>query len=181
MRNFHLIRIVVTLSLIVTLTFQPVAVCLASVGCFEDCSDSSTLACRDCGCCEVERADDLCCCCCGGAEAPEEGNEPACCGEKKSTGAEQSPDSVGESAATLIAPVESGLRAICLCEQESQPLSDSTPQRPTNDHRDTLSLTGSGPDSGGVRRHLTLAAAQYATNVPPQLRFSQVVLCIWRL
>ena len=83
--------------------------------------------------------------------------------------------------ATTIASVESGLRSICLCEQDSQPLSDSSPRRPTSEQRDTLSLAPGDIYSSVWGRDRLLAASQYATSVPPKLHFSQVMLCIWRL
>ena len=183
MRNFHLTRIAVTLLLIVALAIQPVAVCLANVECAEGCSDPVTLTCQGCGCCEVERADDRCCCCGGTTDEVEvETTEPSCCSSKhQDSGASDSFNDADETSATAIAPIESGFRSICLCEQDSQPLSDSSPRRPSSEHRDTFSLATSDiEDSVWGCDHL-LAASQYATSVPPTHRFSQVMLCIWRL
>ena len=182
MRNFHLTRIAVTLLLIVALAIQPVAVCLANVECGGGCSEAATFTCQGCGCCEVERADDRCCCCSGsGQEAPEETTEPSCCsGKHKEPQANDSRGNADEASATSIAPVEPGLRSICLCEQGSTPLSDSSPRQPTSENRDSLSPASDLDDTAWGRDRL-LAASHYAAGVPPTHRFSQVVLCIWRL
>jgi len=156
MRNFHLTHIAVNLLLIVTLAIQPLAVCMANVVCSAGCSDAS-LSCQGCGCCEVERAGDRCCCCSGPAEPnQEETLEASCCSS-------------------------TGVRSICFCACDSQPLSDSAPRRIANENRETLSLGSRSLDEGlRDRRHL-LVASEYAVDMPVPLRFSQVILCIWRL
>ncbi len=175
MRNFRPAQIAVTLSLIVALTFQPVALCLANAGGTGSCSAKS-LASDTCGCSEVKHAAKDCCCC-GNAEVAVE--KPDCCGRKNDE-SRSSADDAGQKLATSIIPVESGLRTVCLCEQKSQPLRDPSPRRPNNDHRDTIAPPTSdiGGNSG---RDSALAASRYAPDIPPEHRFSQVLLCIWRL
>jgi hypothetical protein len=181
MRNFHLTRIAVNLLLIVALAIQPVAVCLADVGGGSGCSETGTVTCQGCGCCEVERADDRCCCCSGAAE-PEakEEVEPSCCSGTHHA-ADESEVSTGQESAPSIAPIDTGVRSTCLCQQESQPLSDSSPRRPTNENRDLVSLDSSDRDeSGWNSEHLIAKRLAEAEPAAPS-RFAQVMLCIWRL
>lgn len=182
MRNFLLTRIAVTLLLIVSLTIQPVVACLASVTCAAGRSEAAALSCHGCGCCEVVGADDRRCCCSGSAQVLSKGAaEPGCCRhEYKEAQESDSSREVDEASATSIAPLESGLRAICLCEQSSPPLGDSSHRQPTSENRDALSLACNLDDAVLGRDHLR-AASRYVTSVLPTHRFSQVMLCIWRL
>jgi hypothetical protein len=186
MRNFHLTHIAVNLLLIVALAIQPVAVCLANVDCAVGCSNGTAFACQGCGCCEVERANDRCCCCSGPTRIENEENpEEGCCSSKHRADAksESSTEDTDEKSAIGIASVEdaAGVRSICLCEQDSQPLSDSTPRRPVSENRDTLSLESHDLDEGVWNCGQLLATTQYGEDVPVSVRFSQVILCIWRL
>ncbi len=182
MRNFHLTHIAVTLLLIVSLAVQPLAVCLAGVACASGCSEPPAFSCPGCGCCDVEGAGDRCCCCSGSAQtAPAETAEPSCCSRKhREPQASDSSRNADEASATSITPVEPGLRSNCLCEQAPPPLSDSSPRQTTSESRDTLALA-SDLDDAVLGRERLLAASHYVTSVPPTHRFSQVVLCIWRL
>ena len=140
MRNFHVTRIAVTALLIVALAIQPVAVCLASVECYRGCSDSAALPSQDCRCFEVAHSDDRCCCSAPSENVEAEATESSCCSSKHMESEPAGSPSDADDA-TSTAPVTSGLRSTCLCEQASQPISDSSPRRPSSQHRDTLSLT----------------------------------------
>jgi hypothetical protein len=86
-----------------------------------------------------------------------------------------------EGSATLIGPVEAGIRSICLCQQIPQPLSDSSPRRPNSENRDSLALGASDLDESAWNCGQLLATTQYTADLPVLSRYSQVVLCIWRL
>ena len=179
MRNFHLTRIAVIPLLIVAVAIQPMAVCLANVGGKSACSQPGTFTCQGCGCCEVERLNERCSCCSGPTEADADKEVDAnCCGEKQDT-SDQSKDSSEQESS--ISQIDIGLQSICLCEQNSQPLSDSSPRRPTCENRDIVSLesnalNGSAWNAG----HLT-GTSQFASPLPPAFHFAQIMLCIWRL
>lgn len=177
MRNFHLTRIAVILLLIVAVAIQPVAVCLANVG-GAGCSLSGTLMGPGCGCCVVESAVDRSCCCCGAAKAEERRKiEPSCCSGKHDA-VDESEVSTGQESAASISPVDTGVRLICLCEQQPQPLSDSSPRRPTSENRDLVSLESN--DLGESGWHLIARWQAESAPVAPS-HFAQVMLCIWRL
>jgi hypothetical protein len=182
MRNFHLTHIAVNLLLIVALAIQPVAVCMANVECATGCSDT-TFTCHACGCCEVEQVDDRCSCCSGPAEPnPEEPLEASCCSSQHNA-AETTTKDVDEESEVAIDSVEcaAGVRSICLCGLDSQPLSDSAPRRIANENRETLSLGSHNLDEDVCNRRHLLVASKYAADVPVPMHFSQVILCIWRL
>lgn len=181
MRNFHLTHIAVNLSLIVALAIQPVAVCLANVDGGSDCSETGTVMCQGCGCCEVDRADDRCCCCSSAVE-PEakEEVEPSCCSGKHDA-ADESEVSTEQESPPSIVPIDAGVRSICLCEQQSQPLSDSSPRRTTSENRDVVSLESPDLDGCGWSSENLIAKGRAESASAARSHFSQVVLCIWRL
>jgi hypothetical protein len=186
MRNFPITRAAVNLLLIVALAIQPVAVCMANVDCVAVCSNTTTFICQGCRCCEVEQSDDRCCCCSGPAQAEKDHKaEASCCSSEHDSSAKRDPSTadLDEAPAAAIAPGENtaGIRSICWCEQDSQPLSDSSPRRPTSENRDSLSLESSDLDEGAWNRKQLLAATQYGAEVLVPTRFSQVILCVWRL
>lgn len=181
MRNFHLTHIAVKLSLIVTLAIQPVALCLANVGGGSGWLETGTVTGQGCGCCDVRDANKHCCCCSGTAESgAKEEVEPGCCSGNHHAAAE-SKASTGQKLRPSIAPIDTELRSICLCDEESQPLSDSSTRRITGKNRDLVSLESPGRNgSGWNSQHLT-AKGQAKSASAPQSRLTQVVLCIWRL
>ena len=181
MRNFHLTHIAVNLSLIVALAIQPVAVCLANVGGGSGCSETGTVMCQGCGCCEVDRADDRCCCCGGPAESAEkEEVEASCCSEKQNDHDKKKSSSEQRSVSSM-ETVDAGVRSICLCEQQSQPLSDSSPRRTTSENRDLVSLESTDLDGCGWNFENLVAKGQTESVPAARSHFAQVVLCIWRL
>ncbi len=76
---------------------------------------------------------------------------------------------------------ESGVQSVCLCEQDSQPLSDSSPRRPVNESRTSLAIGNVGPVGADGDGRLSLSTARDGTDIPTLAHFSQIVLCIWRL
>jgi hypothetical protein len=189
MQNFHLTRIAVKLSLIVSLAFQPVVACAVSASFASGCCSTSAFTCEGCGCCEVAYADDRCCCCSGPTgQAMEETAAAGCCSgsdeafvdsQRSISGSDQVPAKASVTAAVITA--EFGVRSICLCEQEPQPLSDSTPRRPVSENRDNLSVGSADLDEGTCDKGNLLAATQYSADISVPEHFSQVVLGIWRL
>ncbi len=189
MRNFHLARIAVNLSLIVALAIQPVAACAVAADCSLKCSASDILLCPGCGCCEVEQANDRCCCCSGTAKVvEEEAAKPSCCSRDESADAEVFDASSSDldtlsTACKLSEPDESelGLQSVCLCDQSSQPLNDPSPPRPANESRTGLAIGYAGPVAADFDDQLSRTAALDATGAPALAHFTQIVLCIWRL
>ena len=187
MQNFHITRIAVIPLLIVALAIQPVAVCLANVGGGSGCSRTTgtvttgTVMCQGCGCCEVERAADRCCCCSAESKSyAKEEVETSCCSSKHDP-AQRSGSSSEQQSVSSIAPIDAGVRSICLCEQQPQPLSDSSPRRSTGENRDLVSfeLSHIGESRWSADRLIATGPAESATAAPSH--FAQVMLCIWRL
>lgn len=183
MRNLHITPIVVNLLLIVSLAIQPVAVCHASVACAPGSVNADSLTCLGCGNCDVSSAEDLCCCC---SDPGGSGLEPSwksdCCSSRHQTAATSDDDTDDDIAAAIDSAERlAGLRAVCMCDQSSQPLGDSAPRRTTSENRDVFSIGSRGPDNDVVNSGRDLAASSYTADVPVTTHFSQVVLCIWRL
>ena len=185
MRNFHLTRIAVNLSLIVALAIQPLATCAVTAECSVRCSASDTVICPGCGCCEVEDANDQCCCCTGTAEGAA---EQSCCSHDEMADA----DVFGPPSADSETPEppcelsdsddsQSSVQSLCLCEQNSQPLSDSSPRRPVSEIRTSFAIAHIGPVGADRDHRLSIATARGGTNAIEIAHFSQIVLCIWRL
>ncbi len=189
MGNFPLTRIALNLSLIVAVAIQPVAACAAVAVCSVRCSASDTRMCLGCGCCEVERANDHCCCCFSTADVEEkERFEPSCCSHDELTDAEvfdfQCSDLERSNTACKLsdaAESETTIQSLCLCEQNSQPLSDSSPTRPVNESRASLAMGFAGPVGADRDGRLSPALARDGTDIAELAHFSQIVLCIWRL
>lgn len=183
MRNFPLTHIAVSLLLIVVLAIQPIAICFASAACVADGSNPSTSTCQGCACCEVARSDDLCCCCRAPAQTGQKDEaESSCCSSNGKASAKS--DSAAEELANESAGAienATGVGSICLCEQDRQPLSDSSPRRPASENRVSLSIGSADLGERAWSHEQLLAATQYAAGVPIPTRFSQVVFCIWRL
>jgi hypothetical protein len=178
MRIFRPTHIAVNLLLIVALAIQPVAVCLAGVVGGPACSEPGRFTCQGCGCCEVERPDGRCCCCSGPADAEEV--EASCCSSNHDS-AENSEASPEQQTASSIAPGDAGVRSICLCEQRSPPLSDSSPRRPTTEDRDVVSLESIDLHGYAWNSGRLVAKRQATAPLVPPSHFAQVMLCIWRL
>jgi hypothetical protein len=186
MRNFRPTHVAVNLLLIVALAIQPLAECLANVDCSGVDSLTTTFTCQGCGCCEVEHAADRCCCCSGPTQSEvEETVATGCCRSKHKADAksESSSEELDDEPAEMIAGVaaDSGLRSVCLCGRDSQPLSDSSPPRPTSENRDRLALGASVLDKSRWNLGPSLATSQYAADLSVPQCFSQVILCVWRL
>ena len=192
MGNFPLTRIALNLSLIVALAIQPVAACAVTADCSVRCSESDTVMCPGCGCCEVEKVNDRCCCCSGTAEpAEKKAAKPSCCSHDESSDLSDL-DVFSPPRADLETPEpacelsdsdesETTLQSLCLCEQNSQPLSDSSPTRPVNESRASLAIRFSGPVGADSDSRLSLSIARDGKDVPALAHFSQILLCIWRL
>ena len=194
MGNFPLTRIALNLLLIVSLAIQPVAACAFTADCAVRCSGSDTVMCPGCGCCEVEGANDRCCCCSGTAKSSDtEAAKPSCCSHKESA----VEDVFGEPSADLETPEptcklsdskdleaidsEATVQSVCLCEQNSQPLSDTSPRRPVNESRVSLAIGCADQVGDECDGRLSHSVARNSTDVPTLAHFSQIVLCIWRL
>jgi hypothetical protein len=76
---------------------------------------------------------------------------------------------------------EPGVQLVCLCKQDSQPLSDASPTRPVNESRTSLAIGYLGPVGSQVDGLMSLSTAGNGTDVSALAHFSQIVLCIWRL
>lgn len=186
MRNIRPTHLAVNLMLIVALAIQPVAVCLAGVDCSAVGSLTSTFRCQGCGCCQVEHAADRCCCCCRPIQSEVDVTvETGCCSIRHQADAKvaRSSESLHDQPAELIAGVtaDSGLRSVCLCGRDSQPLGDSAPPRPTSENRDRLALGASVPEKSIWNLGRLLAISQYAADSSVPQCCSSVILCVWRL
>ncbi len=184
MRKIHPTAIAVHFLLIVVLAIQPWAVCMAKVDRASGCASTSSFTCQGCGCCEVQRAADRCCCCSGPIEVKtQEKAEASCCSRKHEAFTDSEPwdEYLDSAVATTIVPEDGGVRSICLCSPADHPLGDSSPRRPARDNRDRIALGSTDLDQGVWNRGRLLAATQYFADLPVPERFSQVVLCIWRL
>jgi hypothetical protein len=84
---------------------------------------------------------------------------------------------------TTVSPIDHKfeVRSICLCEQGSQPLSDSSPRPRINEDREVLSFGFACRDGCDGDRGMLLGVSQYGADVAVAEHFSQVMLCIWRL
>ncbi len=192
MGDFPLTRIALNLLLIVALAIQPVAVCAVTADCSVRYSESDTVMCPGCDCCEVEEVNDRCCCCSGTAEAAEKrAARPSCCGHDESPDLSDL-DVFGSPRADLETPesvcelsdsdeLETTLQSHCFCEQNSQPLSDSSPTRPVNESRASLAIGFDGLIGDDSDSRLSLSIAREGTDVPVLAHFSQIVFCVWRL
>ena len=189
MGNFPLTRIALNLSLIVALALQPMATYGTMAGCWAKCSASDALMCPGCGCCEVQDRNDRCCCCRDTDNAAEkEAAKPSCCSHDESSDSDvsdaPSADSqkhqhvceLSDSKAS-----ELGVRSVCACEQNPQPLSESSPTSPVKESRTSqgVGYVGmKGSENGGW---LSLSTVRDRTDVSALAHFSQIVFCIWRL
>lgn len=181
----HLTRIAVNLSLIVALAFQPVAVCLASVDCAADCTRIRSDAASECGCCQVELADNHCCCGVGKSQYQQAAHSGSGCCSKPNEASTQSeaPRAVAPSRVknALARAYDSVVRSVCLCEQKAPPVSDSSPRRSTLENRDNLLLAWTNLDQRGCVSAEQNLAAQLGPRFSVSSHHSQRMLCIWRL
>jgi len=166
--HFRLIRTVANLLLIVTMMIQPLVVCASesrratkafcSVTSTTDTSTTS-VTCAGCDSCQVDEPDDLCGCC------SKSTSEESCCSDATA----DSDDSSGH------------VHSTCVCNQHVPPLGDSSPKRPTNENRDQVltDSTFANVDQDDLRDGRDRMVI--GRSAPTRLRFSQRMLCVWRL
>lgn len=175
MRNFQPTQIAVNLLLIVVLAIQPVASCMASGSGGGDCGSGES---SGCGCYQADGSEDGRSCCCR-ASAAEENAQDSCCSSHKNSSVNGLSKAAEETSARQVVS-ETFTPHPCLCGNRFPPLSDSSPGYPTCDHRD--SLTVSIHIDWGDDESYRLRTKFWSSTYPPSTnRFSQMVLCIWRL
>jgi len=179
----HLTRFAVNLSLIVSLAFQPVAACLASVDCASDCTRSRSHPSHACGCCQADRADSSCCC---GVERSQSKaiaqRGSTCCGKADDSSTPTgmlTADASSRLNAVFAREQASALRTVCLCEQDASPFGDSSPRRNTVENRESVLLAWINFDERA--RGQRVPASQFGPRLPVSSHHSQLMLCIWRL
>ena len=193
MRNFHITRTAVSLCLTIALALQPVPLFASSS--YRSCDTSftavGTLFCEGCRCCQIGEPGGQCRCCRpSGHSLQQQPVANACCGHnhrpagtegrapRVATGGEKQPML---RQAPALDEVNPALRQACTCSLTSQPISYPAPRGPIHEGRDSVALgnvcvDGVSPnDPGGLE--------SAATRSIPLInaRFSQQVLCIWRL
>ncbi len=178
MRNFQPTQIAVNLLLIVVLAIQPIAICMAGGSSGSGCTSGVISDSSGCGCCAAGGSEEGGCCCCNSVS--EEIAQDSCCGAREESSATSHLDSGEETSTAFVVSEVLTQRSICLCGHDSPPLSNSSTRYPASDHRDSLSnpihLSWVVCESHRLR-----TGFQSSTNALPTNRFSQVVLCIWRL
>lgn len=188
--RFPLVRTTVTLSLIVALAIQPMMAQALMPGCGAD-----GFTCEGCGCCEVENATDSCGCCGGGPESLRDtASRDRCCehpsgdhgaAEKASRadirGNQRSSITASAETENLASAASSRMLQACSCEQQSQPLSDTSSRRTSSESRPTVAVGYTAFDASSLGDPPARSAEhQHAVRSTPQ-HFAQALLCIWRL
>ncbi len=178
MRNFRLTHIAVNFLLIASIAFQGVVACAVDTRCGSIRSGTRGFSCQGCGGCDVQQMNDRCGCCTRLASAKAAAG--GCCDHSEEPSNTTEP-SVLDSGVKLATVGKIGFRSACQCGQQPNPISDSTPTGPGNELRDILTGDPSGLEEASCDDSDLLAAARYDAGTPLQARFSQQVLCIWRL
>lgn len=188
--RFPFVRAAVHLSLVVVLTLQPMMVQAVVTGCGAD-----GFTCEGCGSCEVENATDACGCCGGGPEvARESASNDRCCthsSESHASAEKTAPTNVSVDQGTSItasvatekpaSAAPSRMLQACSCEQQSQPLSDTSSRRTTSESRPTIAVGYAAFDASSLGDAPARSAEhQHAALLTPQ-HLAQALLCIWRL
>lgn len=154
MRNSRFTPIAVSLSLIVAMALQPIAVCWASRECSSGCSAVANIATETCDCCCAPRVN---------PEAPKATG--SCCG-------------VDEAAAESLVPE---VRRVCLCDQNPQPIGDSSPSRITGKFSVSFSMLPIDSGASGLGSRSQLMTAQSVDRLHGRSHPSQADLSVWRL
>lgn len=184
MTRIHFIPAAIKLLLIVALAIQPVTVYANMAEC---CGDGST--CQGCSCCEVDNASDRRGCC-DGPPAPRENR--SCCVAETSTGSPtesrvrtSAPDhqrsSLTAVAGNRAPATPSGILRSCSCDQQSQPLSDTSSQRTSSESRHTIAVGYLAFDASLLNEVSASSAEHRSAVLPTPQHVTQVLLCIWRL
>ena len=176
MHNSRFTPIAVSLSLIVAMALQPIAVCCASRDCSSGCTAAADIPTETCNCCCVHRVN----------SEPRKATSP-CCGVDQTVAdrnGSNSREMSDESAAVESVALESvapEVRRVCLCDQNPQPISDSSTGRITGKLSVSFSMLPIDSDGSGLRNRARLMTAKTVDRFQGRSHPSQVDLSVWRL
>ena len=170
MKNFRIVRIAVTLSLIVTMMTQPMVIASIAAGCGDSgCGQRTPMVCEGCGCCEVLEAGDSCCCC--GDSEQKAKTQSTDCGH----GSPDDPDAIQSALVKII-------KGVCRCGLSHPPMDRESERQRVSERvevRDFIITFIQPDDSNGRRQFAAPPVSLAATGKIP--RFSQRLLCVWRI
>ena len=170
MKNFRIIRFAVTLSLIVTMMAQPMVAAAVAAGCGDSgCQQRTQMLCDGCGRCDVAESSDSCCCC--GESEPKATTQPSDCGH----------DSPAKSETLGVASVQV-IQGVCLCGLSNPPMDRGSERQrisePVEVRDIAISFVQSDNADGLFKQSVTPVALAATGKIP---RFSQRLLCVWRI
>ena len=170
MKNFRIIRFAITLSLIVTMMTQPMVAAAFAGGCGDSgCQHHAKPLCEGCGCCEVADAGESCCFCSGKQDDAKQNSEDV------------DPASHSDSLSAITAKPQV-LKGVCLCGLTNPPMNRGSERERMSEQtevRDLAIVFVQPDDADGLSRQPVAPISLAATGKVP--RFSQRLLCVWRI
>ena len=170
MKNFRIIRFAVTLSLIVTMMTQPMVTAAFAGGCGDPgCQHHAPPECDGCGCCEVKDKAESCCCCSSKQD------------ESKPDSGDLGPSTHTHSHAAINAKPTT-VKGACLCGLTNPPMNRGSERERVSEQVEVrdIAIAFVQPDAAdGLFKQSVTPVSHAATG--KILRFSQRLLCVWRI